>query len=116
MEYWHPTIIMGIARAIGTPIKIDNNSLTGQFGHFARVLVEVDLISPLQEQVMLEQPGHCGFVTITYERLPEFCPHCSIIGHSVSNCKRQRTKEAPQIADTLPQRGRSQEKQIYRQK
>lgn len=53
---------MGIARAVGTPIKIDGNSLNGMFGHFARVLVEIDLSVPLQEQVMLEQIGHCAFV------------------------------------------------------
>lgn len=31
------------------------------FGHFVRVLVEVDLSKPLQEYVMREQPGHCAF-------------------------------------------------------
>ncbi|KAF3432595.1 hypothetical protein FNV43_RR27335 [Rhamnella rubrinervis] len=34
-------IISDLARGIGVPLKIDNATLTGNFGHFARVLVDV---------------------------------------------------------------------------
>lgn len=70
---------MGIARAVGTPLRIDQNSLNGSFGHYVRVLVEIDLSGPIQEHVMLERPGHCAFVSIVYERLPYFCPNCNIV-------------------------------------
>lgn len=34
LEYWHPNISFGIARAVGTPIKLDQNKLNGMFGHY----------------------------------------------------------------------------------
>lgn len=47
IEYWYSSVILGIARAIGVPLKIDERSLNGSLGHFVRVLVEVDLNLPL---------------------------------------------------------------------
>lgn len=70
LEYWHPSIILGIARAVGKPLKIDDRSLSGIYGHYVRVLVEVALSMPLQDQVMVERTGHCTFVSISYESLP----------------------------------------------
>lgn len=40
LEYWHPSMIFGIARAVGKPLKIDDRSLCGIYGHYVRVQVE----------------------------------------------------------------------------
>lgn len=82
IEYWHSSIILGIAKALGNPIKIDEHSLNGMSSNYVRVLVEIDLSLPLQEYVMRERVGHCAFVSLKYERLPNFYTHCNIIGHS----------------------------------
>lgn len=78
---------MGITRDVGTPLKIDSNSVNRMFGHFARVLLEVDLSNTLPETMMIEHQGFCSFVSLSYERVPNFCSHCTIVGHSISNCK-----------------------------
>lgn len=107
---------------ISSLLRIDNNSSTGQYRHFARVLVEIDLAHPMQEQVMLERTGHCGFVSITYERLTAFCPHCTMLRHSSADCKRQRKmekegqKDKESTVDNKHGLNRPNEKQIYRQK
>lgn len=93
MEYWHPDILFGIAMMVGTQIKLDQNSVSGMYGHYIRILVEVDLSLPLQEHVVLERTGHYTFVSISYERLPDFYSHCSIVGHSITNCKKQPSKD-----------------------
>ena len=87
-EYWHPKILTNLASAIGHPLKIDNATLNGDYGHYARVLVDVDLSKNLLESVMMERDGFCFFVSITYENLPDFCNNCSAVGHSIGNCKR----------------------------
>lgn len=46
-EYWHPKILLDIARGIGTPLKIDKATIEGDFHHFARVFVELDLLVKL---------------------------------------------------------------------
>ncbi|KAK6159033.1 hypothetical protein DH2020_006347 [Rehmannia glutinosa] len=51
---------MGIAKAIVSPLQIDERALNGSLGHFARVLVDVDLSKPLQDRVMVERESHCS--------------------------------------------------------
>lgn len=38
----------------------------------------------------MEQEGYAFFVAIEYEKLPLFCSHCKIIGHTLSSCKWQK--------------------------
>lgn len=134
LEYWHPSMIFGIARAVGKPLKIDDRSLCGIYGHYVRVLVEVDLSMPLQDQVMVERTGHCAFVSIAYEYLPEFCSHCRVVGHSVSKCSQHKKTSQNETRDpkvkgsprpsmdhrrdvsARSRRGRSLQRKIYRGK
>lgn len=64
---WHPSIILGIAKAAGNPVRIDERSLAGDYGHYVRVLVEVDLSLPIQEQVMIERTGHFRLLLLFYD-------------------------------------------------
>ncbi|KAL8479638.1 hypothetical protein ACS0TY_026514 [Phlomoides rotata] len=86
LEYWNPNIITALASAMGTVIKLDDRTASRSMGHFARVLVELDLNHDREECVMFERVGHRSVVYIQYERLLEFCNYCSIIGHSTGNC------------------------------
>ena len=42
-EYWMDHTLREIARAIGTPVLIDSATQNRVFGHYARVLVDMDL-------------------------------------------------------------------------
>ncbi|KAL8472351.1 hypothetical protein ACS0TY_029536 [Phlomoides rotata] len=86
LEYWNKHIITALASAVGTVIKIDERTLNRTMGRFARVLVELDLKQERDETLMFEQAGHCSFVSVQYERLPELCKLCSIIGHATGHC------------------------------
>jgi hypothetical protein len=57
------------------------------FGHYARILVDMDLSQQVFDEVMVEREGYAFNVNVIYERLPEFCSHCKIIGHSIAACK-----------------------------
>ncbi|KAL8472979.1 hypothetical protein ACS0TY_029985 [Phlomoides rotata] len=73
-------------------------------GHFARVLVELDLKHDKEEYVMFKRAGHRSVVYIQYECLPEYCNYCNVIGHSTDNCstsyhsKQGKDKQAPSEA------------------
>ncbi|KAL8497099.1 hypothetical protein ACS0TY_020687 [Phlomoides rotata] len=86
LEYWNKHIITALASAVGTVIKIDERTLSRTMGCFARVLVDLDLKHDREETLMFELEGHCSFVSIQYERLPDFCKFCSVIGHTTRNC------------------------------
>ncbi|MCH94922.1 ABC transporter B family member [Trifolium medium] len=58
------------------------------FGHYARVLVDMDLTQTLRYKVLVERQGFAFYVDLDYENLPEFCTHCNMVGHSLENCKK----------------------------
>ena len=95
-EYWRPKILFAIASSVGTPICTDTNTgksmLELTFGHFARVLVDIDLTCELKYKVLVERKGFAKFVNLDYERIPEYCKSCSIIGHTNGNCRKNMKK------------------------
>lgn len=42
-EYWRPKLLFEIAGGVATPISLDDSTRNRIFGHFARILVDVDL-------------------------------------------------------------------------
>ncbi|KAL8524041.1 hypothetical protein ACS0TY_013848 [Phlomoides rotata] len=93
MEYWQPSILEAMASAFGTLIRIDDRTLHRRMGHYARILVEVDMKIDLIEKIMYKRAGVCSFANLIFERLPEFCRGCGIVGHATSNCSRSKKQE-----------------------
>lgn len=87
-EYRRPKILFEIGIGIGVPIALDEATMKRTFGHFARILIEVDLNADLHDKIMVEREGYAFFVDLEYERLPQFCSSCQVIGHSASNCRK----------------------------
>nr|KYP55068.1 hypothetical protein KK1_001273 [Cajanus cajan] len=79
-EYWSPRIILAIASAVGTPISLDKATSDRKYGHFARVLIEIDLANKIPTQLLVEREGYAFFVYFVFDRLPMFCSICKSIG------------------------------------
>ncbi|KAI9201543.1 hypothetical protein LWI28_025095 [Acer negundo] len=87
-EYWHPKIISDLASGIWVSLRLDKATSDGDFGHYAIVLVDVDVSSVLPTSVLLERDEfHSSFIAVEYENLPSFCSTCSSIGHLPSSCR-----------------------------
>jgi hypothetical protein len=103
-EYWRQKILFAIASSIGTPICTDSFTskpmLDRSFGHYVRVLVDLNLFQELRNRVLVERVGYAFFVDIEYENLPDVCTNCKIIGHHVGNCKRLKdtNKQRSEVA------------------
>lgn len=69
-EYWHPKILFAISRCVGIPLSLDDAIKNRSLGHYAKVLVDVDLAGSLHEQVLVEREGFAFKVSIDYERIP----------------------------------------------
>jgi len=67
-EHWRKKIVFVIASSVGTPIYVDSvtskPSLERTFGHFARVLVDVDISKELKYEVLVKRKGFAFFIEI----------------------------------------------------
>jgi hypothetical protein len=86
-EYWRHTTLFEIANGVGTPIALDIAPKNRTFGHFARILVDLDLSKRIFNEIMVEREGFSFYVEIQYERLLDLCNNCATIGHSIGQCK-----------------------------
>ncbi|WJX67277.1 hypothetical protein P8452_51766 [Trifolium repens] len=113
-EYWRQNIHFAIASSIGTPICTDAATakplFERTFGHFVRVLVDMDLTQTIRHKVLVERQGFAFYVELDYENLPDFCTNCNIIGHHLNNCKRlQSSKENQTIKEHFIARKQTRE-------
>ena len=68
---------MNIARGIDAPLKIDKKTLEGNFSHYARILIDIDLSRDIPASLMIERDGHKFFINLIYEKHPDFC--CNVL-------------------------------------
>jgi hypothetical protein len=114
-EYWRQRTLFEIASAVGTPLALDESTNHRTFGHYARVLVDIDLSRRIFDEITVERDGYQFKLGVVYERLPEFCNHCNIIGHNFATCKwlhpptvkpvdtREKRKPAKDVVVSKPQ-------------
>jgi len=86
-EYWWERTLKEIASTVGTPIDIDGPTRNRTFGHYARMLVDIDLSKRAYDEILVERDGFAFKVEVQYERRPLFCHHCYSIGHNVTTCR-----------------------------
>ncbi|KAG7579199.1 hypothetical protein ISN45_Aa03g033600 [Arabidopsis thaliana x Arabidopsis arenosa] len=74
VNFYHKTILMGIARGLGRPVKVDLTTLNFERARFARVCVEVDLKKPLKGSVVINGERYY----VSYEGLSNICSGCGL--------------------------------------
>jgi len=67
LEYWKLRTIYSIVRGLGSPLSLDEHTMTKNRGMFARVLVDIDLLSPLFDQLLIERPDFAFVAGVKYE-------------------------------------------------
>ncbi|XP_057770815.1 uncharacterized protein LOC130990607 [Salvia miltiorrhiza] len=88
VELWTPVIIAGIGRALGHPLRIDNASAIGHVGHFARILVEIDMALPILNSMYVDDGDNSFYIEFSFESMPLFCSRCKLTGHSTDKCRK----------------------------
>ncbi|XP_045810490.1 uncharacterized protein LOC123904933 [Trifolium pratense] len=72
---------------IGTPLLLDESTKTRAFGHYACILVDIDLSRRRFDEIVVEREGYAFKLGVVYECLPTFCPHYTTIGHDLTSCR-----------------------------
>ncbi|KAL4297740.1 hypothetical protein GQ457_12G013570 [Hibiscus cannabinus] len=73
---------------VGKVLGVDHRVEGGNIGDFLRILVQVVSRKPLRRCVLLGD-STCKDASpkpLRYERLPEFCYLCGVVGHPLSDC------------------------------
>ncbi|KAB5524180.1 hypothetical protein DKX38_021929 [Salix brachista] len=76
------SFLLALASALGTPIKVDMNTVNVTRGKFARICIEVDLDKPVVGKVWIHNHWH----NVEYEGLHIICNECGYYGHVARNC------------------------------
>jgi len=72
---------------IGTLIILDGMTRNLTFGHYTRILVDIDLSKRAYHEILVEREGFTFKVEVQYERRPLFFHHYYSIGCIVSTCR-----------------------------
>ncbi|KHN04719.1 hypothetical protein glysoja_041220, partial [Glycine soja] len=75
--YYDNSILLALAFAIGTPIKVDINTKYVKRGRFTRVCIEVDLTKPVMGRVWMK----VYWYQVQYVGLHQICGICSCYGY-----------------------------------
>ena len=83
-----------IGRKIGGVFKEVRDVVIPQVGdkegRHLKVLVMADLSKPLLRGTVVRIAGTGKWIAFKYERCPDFCYNCGIVGHSERSCKERR--------------------------
>lgn len=82
LVYYDESFLLALASVVGTPIKVDRNTLKVERGRFARICVEIDLNQPVVGKVWVN--GY--WYKVSYEGLHIICSSCGCYGHLARNC------------------------------
>ncbi|XP_043714844.1 uncharacterized protein LOC122663212 [Telopea speciosissima] len=92
-EYWHPDILVSLAKALGSPVALDRRTRERLADHFERVLVDIDISTEQVDEVMVERKRlgpserYRFKQIIVYEDSLAHCGFCRRVGPSFNNYK-----------------------------
>ncbi|PPR91253.1 hypothetical protein GOBAR_AA29434 [Gossypium barbadense] len=104
IELMDRQLAVEVGNAIGELVAIDWKDRNGAWTEFMRLKVKINISKPLRRIVKLaSRYGGETIGVIKYERLPDFCYVCGLIGHTSKNYKDNR--EGDGINDSNAQYG-----------
>lgn len=89
------TMAKCLGNMIGSVVEIDNDEVSDWTGPFMRIRVVFDILKPLRRGLKVKTTeGKSVWCPILYEKLPDLCFGCGIIGHSLRECQTTVTSNA----------------------
>lgn len=94
INFYHRSILMGIAKGLGNPIRVDLTTLQCERARFARVCVEVNFKKPLKGTILINEERYF----VSYEGLSNICSKCGLYGHLVHACPQGVKERLPEVS------------------
>ncbi|KAM7462532.1 hypothetical protein LguiA_030653 [Lonicera macranthoides] len=78
-----------VGNYIGQFLEADANNFQGSWKSYMRIRVLMDVTKPIKRKMKIRRPGENGtWVNFKYEKLPNFCFFCGLIGHAEHYCEK----------------------------
>ncbi|MBA0598030.1 hypothetical protein Gorai_007810, partial [Gossypium raimondii] len=91
LELMDRQMALDVGNALGELVAIYWKDRNGGWTEFVRIKVKINVLKPLRRVVkLLDKEGTEVIGVIKYERLPDFCYVCGLIGHSSKTCKHNK--------------------------
>ncbi|KAK6156052.1 hypothetical protein DH2020_010300 [Rehmannia glutinosa] len=103
-EGMYDKIGMVIGDGLGIALEVDADDKGRCLGHYMRVRVLMDITKPLRRgaPIRLGSNGNRVWVDFKYERIPDFCFACGIVGHGLTDCKLEGVNVGSTDTNNLP--------------
>lgn len=89
MENYDESLLLALASAVGSPVKVDIHTLDASRGKFSRVCIEINLDEPVVGKVWFRD----FWYRVEYEGLHLLCKSCGVYGHVARNCTQKIVKD-----------------------
>jgi len=76
-----PKAIFSILREFDTSLSLVDCTMNKSRSLFARVLIDIDMLSALPNQILVERLGFAFIPNIEFDKLSPFCSSCKMIGY-----------------------------------
>ena len=82
ITWMHRDMVQELGEYIGSVEEVDTDEEGNCIGEIVRLRISMDITKPLQKilEVETEDEGSIP-ILILYERLPDLCFYCGLIGH-----------------------------------
>lgn len=89
------TVARKIGNNLGVFLEMDKKKSDTSWGNSIQIRVKLDISKPLRRGFMLRTEGisEARWITIRYERIPDFCFQRGVIGHVAKECTGKGNKE-----------------------
>ncbi|PKU85020.1 hypothetical protein MA16_Dca017189 [Dendrobium catenatum] len=88
LHFFNPQVLHAIGSVFGRPLQTDQATASRTRQSVARVLVEVDISKKHPKEVWVGSKAFGYLQKVEFEKVSEFCSHCKIHGHAMSDCFR----------------------------
>lgn len=95
--YYSNCLLPVIGQMVGLVFKIDAHTDGGRRGHFARMVVSVDLRKSLVSKLWINGK----LQRVEYEALPSIYFKCEMVGHKADGCSRGDTASPMEASDSV---------------
>ncbi|KAL3511190.1 hypothetical protein ACH5RR_030591 [Cinchona calisaya] len=76
-----------IGKVVGEVQRVIIPQTGSKEGKHLKILVRMDISQPLLTGTVVKDEGRQRWVNFKYERCPDFCYRCGVIGHTEKNCE-----------------------------